>query len=103
MSTRSTAYAAARARKGLWQASRVLVLRRVSQFGFLALFLSGPLFGVWIAKGTLASSMTLGVLPLTDPFVLLQSLAARRVPATTALIGAAIVTLAYALLGGSVP
>lgn len=100
MSARATPYAAARARKGLWRASRYLVLRRMSQLGVLALFLSGPWVGVWIAKGTLASSMTLGVLPLTDPFVLLQSLAARHVPAATALTGAAIVAVAYAILGG---
>lgn len=100
MSAKSRPYVEARAAKGLWLASRYLVLRRLSQLGFLALFLSGPLLGVWIARGTLASSMTLDVLPLTDPLVLLQSLAAGHAPALTALAGAAIVTAAYLLLGG---
>lgn len=91
---------AAAARYGWWTAHRFLVLRRLAQFGFLAVFLTGPLFGIWIAKGTLASSRTFDVLPLTDPFILLQSLVARHVPEATALIGAAIVLGAYLLLGG---
>jgi ferredoxin-type protein NapH len=93
-------YLEARAEKGLWASSRFLGLRRLSQIFFLALFLSGPLLGFWIAKGTLASSMTFGVLPLTDPFVFLQSLAARHWPEATAVLGAAIVLAGYLLLGG---
>jgi len=77
-----------------------LVLRRLAQAGFLVLFLSGPLLGIWIAKGTLASSTTLDVLPLTDPLVLLQSLVARHPSAASAIIGAAIVLGAYLVLGG---
>jgi ferredoxin-type protein NapH len=62
------------ATKGWLKAHRFLLLRRLSQFGILALFLSGPLLGVWIVKGNLASSLTLDLLPLTDPHVLLQSM-----------------------------
>lgn len=91
---------AAAAAKGWWAASRFLLLRRLAQLFFLALFLTGPLFGVWIAKGTLASSLTFDTLPLTDPFILLQSLAARHRPGMTALLGAAIVLAAYAAFGG---
>ncbi len=100
MTAKARPYLEARAEKGLWASSRFLVLRRTSQFLFLALFLSGPLFGIWIAKGTLASSLTFGVLPLTDPFVFLQSLAARHWPEGTAVLGALIVLAGYLLLGG---
>ncbi|HYG88427.1 MAG TPA: quinol dehydrogenase ferredoxin subunit NapH [Azospirillum sp.] len=86
--------------KGWFAAHRWLLARRAAQLGFLALFLSGPLFGVWIAKGTLATSLTLGVLPLSDPFTVLQSLIAGHLPETAALVGAAIVLVAYALLRG---
>ncbi len=86
--------------KGWFGAHRWLVLRRISQLTVLALFLSGPWFGVWIAKGNLVSSLTLGVLPLTDPYLFVQSLAAGFMPAATALIGAAIVVAFYALFGG---
>jgi ferredoxin-type protein NapH len=86
--------------KGAWLAYRFLLLRRLSQAAILALFLLGPLAGLWIVKGNLSSSLTLGVLPLTDPFVLAQSLAARHGPGLAALTGAAIVIVFYALAGG---
>lgn len=88
--------------KGWWLAHRFLILRRLSQGGILALFLLGPLAGVWIVKGNLSSSVTLGVLPLTDPFVLAQSLAARHAPEMAAITGVAIVIAFYALVGGRV-
>jgi ferredoxin-type protein NapH len=81
--------------RGKW-----LILRRTSQLFILALFLAGPVAGVWIVKGTLASSLTLGLLPLTDPHMLLQGLFAGHLPAAAALTGAAIVLAAYALIGG---
>jgi ferredoxin-type protein NapH len=76
------------AKKGWWRAHRFLLLRRLSQLSILALFLLGPLAGVWLVKGNLSSSLTLGVLPLTDPFVLAQVLATRHWPETSALLGA---------------
>ena len=100
MSANLTPYVEARQTKGVWHAHKYGILRRLSQALFLALFLTGPLFGLWITKGTLASSMTLNVLPLTDPFVFLQSLAARFWPEMTAIIGAAIVFVAYLIFGG---
>lgn len=86
--------------RGWLAAHRWLIARRFSQFGILALFLAGPWFGWWVVKGTLASSLTLGMLPLTDPYVMLQSLAARHWPETTALVGALIVLGFYLLVGG---
>ncbi|WP_417244087.1 quinol dehydrogenase ferredoxin subunit NapH [Celeribacter sp.] len=88
--------------KGWWKAYKYLILRRTSQAIFLLVFLIGPWFGLWLVKGTLAGSMTLGVLPLNDPFIALQSLVAGHIPETTALIGAVIVACAYALIGGRV-
>lgn len=90
------------ASKGWLGAHKWLILRRLCQFGILALFLAGPWFGVWLVKGNLSSSLTLGVLPLTDPYLLLQSLAAGIVPLGTALLGAAIVVVFYLLVGGRV-
>ncbi|MBZ0143397.1 MAG: 4Fe-4S binding protein, partial [Rhodocyclaceae bacterium] len=88
--------------KGWLRAHRWLLARRVSQLGILALFLLGPLAGVWIVKGNLSYSLTLGVLPLTDPLVLLQSLLARHLPETKAIVGAAIVLAFYLVVGGRV-
>ena len=86
--------------KGWWAAHKWLLLRRTSQLGILGLFLLGPWAGIWIVKGNLTSSLTLGMLPLTDPFVLLQSVAAGQWPYREALIGAAIVLAFYLLVGG---
>ncbi len=86
--------------RGAWAANRWLLLRRLSQLSILALFLAGPWFGVWVVKGNLASSVLLDVLPMNDPLLLLQSLAARHWPETTAFVGAAVVLAFYLLVGG---
>lgn len=90
----------AAAAKGWWAAHRWLLLRRVAQIAVLTLFLIGPWFGVWIVKGNLNYSYTLNFLPLTDPYVLLQSLLAGHAPERTALVGVAIVVAFYLLVGG---
>ena len=100
MSARKYAGQRARLQGGFLRANRFLIARRASQLFFLALFLSGPLFGVWITKGTLASSLTLDVLPLSDPFIALQSLAAGHMLESSVIIGALIVLVAYLLVGG---
>lgn len=100
MSARRDPGKAAIQRHGFWIAHRWLLLRRAVQLGVLSVFLTGPWFGLWITRGTLASSMTLDVLPLTDPFILLQGLLAGHRPEMLALIGAAIVVVAYLILGG---
>ncbi|MGB0748157.1 MAG: quinol dehydrogenase ferredoxin subunit NapH [Magnetospiraceae bacterium] len=93
---------AAVAALGWWSAHRWLILRRLTQALFLALFLIGPLAGIWVVKGTLASSLTLDVLPLTDPLMALQSLIAGNVLEVSGLVGAATLFLFYALIGGRV-
>ncbi|KRT56392.1 hypothetical protein Ga0074115_1441 [endosymbiont of Ridgeia piscesae] len=86
------------AAKGWIKAHKWLILRRLSQLGILALFLAGPVFGVWIVKGNLASSLTLDILPLTDPHVLLQAVLSGVVPETAAIIGVVLVLLFYFVL-----
>ncbi|MDP1606854.1 MAG: quinol dehydrogenase ferredoxin subunit NapH [Rhodocyclaceae bacterium] len=88
------------AEKGWLTAHKWLLLRRASQIGILLLFLVGPWFGLWIVKGNLNYSYTLDVLPLTDPYLLVQMLAAGQTPENLAWIGAAIVVAFYLLAGG---
>lgn len=88
--------------KGWLRAHKYLLLRRASQLFFLAIFLTGPWFGLWIVEGTLAGSLTLGVLPLSDPFILSQSFLAGHWPEISALVGGLIVLAVYALIGGRV-
>lgn len=88
------------ASKGWLAAHKWLLVRRATQLGILALFLLGPIAGMWIVKGNLAFSYTLDVLPLADPYVLLQSWLAGHAPETKALAGVAIVAAFYFLGGG---
>lgn len=85
---------------GWWFAHRWLVLRRLSQLSVIGLFLAGPLSGHWIVKGNLNSSLMLGVLPLTDPYIALQSLFAGQRPTEAMLIGVLVVGAVYLLIGG---
>ncbi|SMX27449.1 Putative electron transport protein YccM [Pelagimonas phthalicica] len=88
--------------KGWLTAHKYLLLRRASQLFFLFLFLMGPWLGIWWVKGNLSGSLTFDILPLTDPFIAAQGIIAGHWPALTALIGALIVGVAYALIGGRV-
>jgi len=88
--------------KGWLRANKWLLLRRLSQLGILSLFLAGPLFSVWIIKGNMSSSLLLDVLPLSDPFVLLQTLLAGHVAEASAISGALLVAAFYFLVGGRV-
>ncbi len=88
--------------KGWWGAYKWAVLRRLSQAAVLLLFLAGPLWGVWLIKGNMAASLVLETVPLTDPHILLQSLLGGVTPEAAAVIGALIVLVFYALIGGRV-
>lgn len=88
------------AEKGWLAAHKWLILRRISQICILLLFLAGPWFKLWIVKGNLNYSYTLDILPLADPYLLLQMLVAAQTPEKLALIGVVIVLAFYLLVGG---
>jgi len=93
---------AAAERRGWLAAHKWLLARRLSQLAVFGLFLLGPLAGVWLLRGNLSSSVVLDTVPLTDPFLLLQTLLAGHGPELTALAGGALVLAAYLLVGGRV-
>ena len=86
--------------KGFLATYRFLVLRRISQLLVLALFIASPVAGYWLLKGNLSSSLLVEAVPMTDPFVFLQSLATGHLPITAMLLGTAIVAGFYWLVGG---
>lgn len=91
----------ARLRHGWLHSHRFLILRRCSQLLILLMFLSGPLWGIWILRGNFSGSLLLETVPLTDPLMMLQSLLAGHWPAWLVWVGAAVV-LIYGLIGNRV-
>ncbi|MBE2894617.1 quinol dehydrogenase ferredoxin subunit NapH [Spirabiliibacterium falconis] len=92
----------ARQKLGWWHANRFLLLRRFSQLAILAMFLSGPHFGIWILRGNYSGSLLLDTVPLTDPLMLAESLVTGYAPVLSAVIGGLIVIVFYALVGSKV-
>lgn len=89
--------------KGSFGAHKWLILRRVTQLGILALFMLGPWTGFYILKGNMASSLIFDTVPLSDPLLFLQMLAAGFLGvSTTVIIGAITVALFYLIVCGRV-
>ncbi|EMR14007.1 periplasmic nitrate reductase subunit NapH [Methylophaga lonarensis MPL] len=85
----------------LYRRRWLLSRRSVQLFILLAFINQLPAIGQ-IAQGNLASSLWFDTLPLSDPFIVLQSLLAGSSPAVTAMIGAALVAGFYMLFGGRI-
>ncbi len=89
-----------RKEKGFWHKHKFLIPRRITQIGILALYIGGNLYGWKILQGNLSSSELFGVVPLADPFAVLQMLFAGALVAVDALVGALIILAFYSLIGG---
>ncbi|UCH79690.1 MAG: quinol dehydrogenase ferredoxin subunit NapH [Nitrospiraceae bacterium] len=81
---------------------RYQISRRITQTAILFLFFAGNAFGWNVLRGNLSSANVLNTIPLTDPFTVLQSYSAGASLATDAIIGAIIIILFYALVGGRI-
>ncbi|ADR33355.1 periplasmic nitrate reductase subunit NapH [Sulfuricurvum kujiense DSM 16994] len=79
---------------------RFLILRRLSQIGMIFLYFAANVWGWKILQGNLGSSLLFETLPLSDPFAVVQMSAAGALLGLDLLIGAGIITLFYALIGG---
>jgi ferredoxin-type protein NapH len=84
---------------------RFLLLRRLLQLGVLLLFLGTVHWGWAIAErpllsGNLSSSELLGLIPLADPFAVLQITLTGQLPLMEVLLGAAIILIFVAVIGG---
>ena len=86
---------------------RFSIARRLVQFGVLLAFF-GTLHWGWrllgqpLLAGNLSAAEVAGVLPLADPFAVLQMIVAGHGLASEVLVGATLALAAYALLGGRV-
>ena len=79
---------------------KYLLLRRTTQITLLFLYFSANAYGWNILAGTFGTSYILGTIPLADPYTALQVLTAGFVLGTDVLLGAAIITLFYFVIGG---
>jgi ferredoxin-type protein NapH len=87
---------------GVW---RYLLMRRGMQLGILLLFLGTVRAGWEIAgrpvlTGNLSSSELFGVIPMADPFAVLQIMLTGQLPLLEVLLGAALILGIYGFLGG---
>lgn len=87
---------------GLLRAHKWWLLRRISQASVLALFMLGPIAGIWIARGNFAASEIGGLFMLGDPYMVVQSLFGGNFPAMPVLTGALIILALYLVVGGRV-
>jgi ferredoxin-type protein NapH len=86
---------------------RYILLRRATQITVLLLFFGTAHWGWSLAGepvlvGNLSSSELLGVIPMADPFAVLQIFLTRHTLESRVIIGAGIVFILYAVLGGRV-
>ncbi|MFT7004797.1 MAG: ferredoxin-type protein NapH [Sulfurimonas sp.] len=84
----------------LWNNYRYLILRRFAQISLLVLYFGGNAWGWTILMGNLSSSRFLDFVPISDPYAALQMLAAGAVLSADLLMGAALITVFYLLIGG---
>jgi ferredoxin-type protein NapH len=79
---------------------RYWLARRITQLGILTLFWMGAHLHLGVLTGNLSASHLFRTVPLADPFAVLQILASGQSLAGTVLLGALIVTVFYAAVGG---
>ena len=84
---------------------RYLLLRRTLQIGLLVLFFGTFKWGWQVAgqpllTGNLSASEFLGFIPMADPFAILQIMLTGQMPLQEVLLGAVIILVLVALIGG---
>ncbi|UCE72351.1 MAG: 4Fe-4S binding protein, partial [Nitrospiraceae bacterium] len=82
--------------------NKYLIARRITQIAVLFLFFSGNAYGWNLLRGNLSSAKVLNLIPLSDPFAVLQSFSAGAAIAGDALLGALVITAIYAAAGGRI-
>jgi len=79
---------------------RYLLLRRLTQITLLVLYVGANVWGWKVLQGNLSSSSVLGVVPLSDPYAVIQIAVTGASVGMDILLGALIVTLFYGVIGG---
>ena len=77
-----------------------LIPRRIVQLSILLLFVGGNYFGWEIVRGNYSSAIIADVLNLSNPYAVMQIVAAGFLASSSVLFGALIVFLIYVIIGG---
>ncbi len=80
--------------------NKYLILRRVLQISLMTLYFGANAWGWNFIVGNLSSSKLLDMIPLSDPYAVLQMFAAGAVITADIFVGALIIVLFYSLVGG---
>ncbi len=83
-----------------WSNIKYLVLRRFTQVTILVLYFGANAYGWKMLSGNLSSSSILGIIPLSDPFALLQMFASGVLVGANAIVGALLIMILYGVIGG---
>ncbi|HIP02685.1 MAG TPA: quinol dehydrogenase ferredoxin subunit NapH [Campylobacterales bacterium] len=84
----------------LWSSYRYLILRRLTQVAILVLYFGANAWGWKILEGNLSASKLFGIVPMSDPYAVLQMVAAGAVVAIDLLLGVVVIALFYYIVGG---
>jgi len=80
--------------------NRFLISRRFTQLLILTLYFGANAYGWTIVTGNLSSSVIFGVIPLSEPYAVLQMFIGGAVISADILLGVAVILLAYGVIGG---
>ncbi len=80
--------------------NKYLILRRIFQISLMFLYFGANAWGWNFIIGNLSSSLILGLIPMSDPYAVLQMLAAGAIIASDILFGVLVVVFFYGLIGG---
>lgn len=79
---------------------RFLFARRFTQISIMVLYVIANVYGINILMGNLSSSLLFETIPLSDPYAVLQMLAAGAILSFDVLLGAFIITMFYMIIAG---
>lgn len=82
------------------QKHKFLILRRATQLLLLMLYVGANAWGWSVLQGNLSSSLIFGLIPMSDPYAVLQIFSTGSLLAMDAVIGAFIAASFYFVIGG---
>ncbi len=80
--------------------NKYLLLRRLTQTSLMVLYFGANAWGWDFLVGNLSSSLVFGIIPMSDPYAVMQMFAAGAIITTDIFVGALVVFFFYGIVGG---